>query len=594
MKLNLKTGLSLTMASALVLTAGANSFAEKSTAESLPAWAAKELTSWQSLGLLKGNQQGQVLPDQPITKAEFVTFLNRIFRFAKLSDRTFPDVPAAAWYASEISKAAAVGILVGDGNGKIAPTEILTREKAALMLARAFGVAGADTASSPFADDDQISSWSKAAVYGLKARGYVAGTPQGAFQPLKSLTRAEAVKMINNVMGQLIADSADHSGISGNNLVVNAAGGVLSGLNLTGDLYIAQGVGEGNLAIENSRIAGTVYVFGGGDHSVVFRDSEINHLVVNKPSGPVRVLLSGDSTLNDANLMSGGTLENGTTRPVGRVAVNSGLDENAGLIGGFTNVEIQAPSLATFGSGTIDNLTVATLADGTRIALGENAIVGNLILNAGASITGKGKIQDATINANNATLEQTPAHVTLNSDSATIGGKVVTKDQPGGTGNTGGNGGTGTPGGGGTELKTDLYAYDTVAASFADTGAQALVKQYVAFLQDATYTPSVANPGVSMPDFANAKTFVGSDYTVKPSIFASMRDINTSVLKNDRKTLWIGTDLGVTKINLTDNGMTAYTQSNANLKDDVVLLLIDDGANGVYAITETGVAHIKQ
>lgn len=143
------------------------------------------------------------------------------------------------------------------------------------------------------------------------------------------------------------------------------------------------------------------------------------------------------------------------------------------------------------------------------------------------------------------------------------------------------------------DLTTKIFTYDNVLADFSDSGAQGLVKQYIKFLQDPTYKPSIASAGSQIPNFTNATTFVKAGYNVKPSIFAAMRGINTSVLKASRTTLWIGTNEGVTKINLPDNSMTGYNKANDNLADDEVILLIDDKASGVYAITKTGVSHIK-
>ena len=153
---------------------------------------------------------------------------------------------------------------------------------------------------------------------------------------------------------------------------------------------------------------------------------------------------------------------------------------------------------------------------------------------------------------------------------------------------------TATVDGGVPELVSVKYTYEDVLAKFNDSGAQGNVKLYIKFLQDPTYTPSIANGATYVPDFTNAITFVNTEYTVKPSIFPSMRNINTSVLNASRTILWLGMDNGVTRINLADNATTSFTKANGDLVDDEVILLIDDGIKGVYAITKTGVSHIKK
>ena len=142
---------------------------------------------------------------------------------------------------------------------------------------------------------------------------------------------------------------------------------------------------------------------------------------------------------------------------------------------------------------------------------------------------------------------------------------------------------------------TVLYTYDEALSKLGSSDAEASVKMYIGFVQDATYHPATANPGVEMPsDLSNAKTFVNHEFDVKPSLFPALRGVDTSVLAHNRKNLWIGTDEGVTKINLKSNKMTEYTTADKQLVDDEVLLLISDGGKGVFAITESGVARIYQ
>jgi hypothetical protein len=142
---------------------------------------------------------------------------------------------------------------------------------------------------------------------------------------------------------------------------------------------------------------------------------------------------------------------------------------------------------------------------------------------------------------------------------------------------------------------TVLYTYDEALSELGSSEAEAAVKMYIGFVQDATYHPATANPGVDMPThLSNANTFVNYEFDVKPSVFPALRGVNTSVLDHNRKNLWIGTDDGVTKINVKTNKMTEYQAADDQLVDDKVLLLISDGGKGVFAITESGVARIYQ
>ncbi|EPR14065.1 hypothetical protein [Ruminiclostridium papyrosolvens] len=137
------------------------------------------------------------------------------------------------------------------------------------------------------------------------------------------------------------------------------------------------------------------------------------------------------------------------------------------------------------------------------------------------------------------------------------------------------------------------YTYDKVLTDFSDTGSQGFVKQYIKFLQDPTYTPSNNLTEISSI-LTNAQTFVNKDFTIKPSIFPTLENVSSSVLKSDRKTLWLGyTAGGVDRINLENNEVTSY--SAASIGSGKVLLVVDDAdSNGVWVITTDGVTKIKQ
>ena len=68
-------------------------------------WAETVVREWVSQGLIKGYGNGRFGPNDSISRAEFVTLLNRIFCYTQKSNVSFPDVKKDAWYAGEIAKA---------------------------------------------------------------------------------------------------------------------------------------------------------------------------------------------------------------------------------------------------------------------------------------------------------------------------------------------------------------------------------------------------------------------------------------------------------------------------------------------------------
>src|SRR4051812_8897087 len=61
-------------------------------------WASTQLTKWVENGLINGYEDGTVRPDHPITRAEFVTIVNRIFKFIEKTDGAFTDVRSDDWF----------------------------------------------------------------------------------------------------------------------------------------------------------------------------------------------------------------------------------------------------------------------------------------------------------------------------------------------------------------------------------------------------------------------------------------------------------------------------------------------------------------
>ncbi|MNI48147.1 hypothetical protein D3C73_1027010 [compost metagenome] len=295
---------------------------------------------------------------------------------------------------------------------------------------------------------------------------------------------------------------------------------------------------------------------------------------------------------------------------------------NVSLSGNAGQLNLGGKTSFTLNSGQIGAFTVSAQAGGSQIQLLKDSEIKLLTFNGSAAVTGEGTVTEAIVNSDGVVLSAKPGKLTVNVSKVTIGGQdydaagnlvTTTSTSSGSSGSSGsGSGSGGTDPGTGTEepgtgtepeepgtvdpepKATELYSYAEVLASFSSAGAEGSAKQYISFLQDPSYTPSIANSDVDMPDLVNAITFVNYQFDLKPSIFASLRGINSSVLDSSRAYLWIGTDSGVTRINLSTSEMTSYTAEDKQLADNKVLLLISDGSTGVFAITETGVSHIYQ
>ena len=162
-----------------------------------PAW----LNSDDHFAYVYGYPDGRVGPLNNITRAEVAAIFYRLLRKdirmeSQTTENSFDDVPADAWYVTEVSTLARLGVFVGRTTEVFAPDAPITRAEFATVCAR-FDQSGA-------AEDRDFSDigghWAEQYIRQAAALGWVQGYPDGTFGPDRPITRAEAVTMINRVL----------------------------------------------------------------------------------------------------------------------------------------------------------------------------------------------------------------------------------------------------------------------------------------------------------------------------------------------------------------------------------------------------------
>ena len=437
-------------------------------------WASADIDKWVSKGLVKGYIDGSFKPDNPISRAEFAAIVNRVFGYTKRSGSSFKDVSAGAWYYEDISKAFAAGILKGDTSGRFRPEAPLSRQEAAIVIYRAFDLKAKDiNSASRFSDANKISSWSKEAISAMAEGGYISGRGANAFGPLSDITRAESVKMLDSVVGELINAIGTYSENTETNLVVNTKDVNLKDMTIKGNLYITAGVGDGNISMDNVAVKGNMIVRGGGEHSIVIKNSTLaGTLIVFKEDGKIRIVSQGTTDIPQTQLNSGATLldENSGGKGFGTVQVSQiiAVGQDIILDGDFLNVSIEAPSVnVQLLSGTVAKLEIQKTAVGATIEMAKGSTVGSFTANANVAVTGQGKIETANINANGVTIETKPIIVVLQSGITAViegnstGGTPAPVTPPPSTGGNG-SGDNGNGGNGGDNGSTPKSANSTV------------------------------------------------------------------------------------------------------------------------------------
>ncbi len=150
------------------------------------------------MGVVRGSG-GEFRPDDIMTRGELAMMLDRIFGYPEAAPaEAFPTLAPDAWYTQAVLGANAVGVLRGDGSA-LRPEDPVTRQEAAVLLARAYGMeTGAGEKALPYTDAASVADWALDAVGVLTARGVLRGD-NGALRPEDPVTRAEVVAMLDRM-----------------------------------------------------------------------------------------------------------------------------------------------------------------------------------------------------------------------------------------------------------------------------------------------------------------------------------------------------------------------------------------------------------
>jgi len=417
-------------------------------------WAGKQISDWVTKGLIKGYPDGTFKPDNSITRAEFMSLANRSFGFVTDAHIEFSDVLPTDWFAGEVAKAASVGYIAGYEDGTIRPNKMISRQESAVILARILklDLSTASSQASNFKDAKEIPSWSKGVVCALAAKNIMNGYPDGSFQPGTLISRAEAVVMLDrSIAVQVKTINYDKAGTYGpqsgtetleGNVVISAAGVTLRNVKITGNLFLAESIGAGDVTLKNVTVVGETIIKGGGANSIVLENCTLPGITVDKEG--VRIVASGNTFIKIVHLESGAVLVETTMTGPGfeTVTVSDAVPRGSKIIldGNFNKVVIDGDGIdLEVTGGTVERLEVTGKSTGSVINIGSSAKVTTLVLNAAVIVTGAGSIDTAIINVSGSTIKPVPLHVEK-ADSVTVTiGTPAGGDAGSGTGTGGGN-----------------------------------------------------------------------------------------------------------------------------------------------------------
>lgn len=198
------------VSSATLLTAGLLMSPAPAQASSVPStmftdlnghWARPTIERLAMLGIVTGSD-GKARPDDPMTRAEFVTVLLRALDIKSNPQATLPftDIPAGYWAAQSIATAAQLQMVNGVATGQFAPAAYIQRDALAKLLTTDASSLEKDTnAAPPFWDISN--NWGYSYIVTAYQTGLVNGkTDTNHYNPTDNATRAEAFVMIERML----------------------------------------------------------------------------------------------------------------------------------------------------------------------------------------------------------------------------------------------------------------------------------------------------------------------------------------------------------------------------------------------------------
>lgn len=172
-------------------------------------WAAENIDRATQLGLFQGVGNNEFGLGRPISRAEFVTVLGRLFDWEPASPQraSYTDVSPSGWYYAAVETARA-NDAVDNAYPTFRPDEGITRGEMASMLVRSLGytyLAGAAADyDCPFPDAVANRGYITVA-YDL---GLMGGEESGRFNPDDTATREQAATVLVRLYDQLAASSS--------------------------------------------------------------------------------------------------------------------------------------------------------------------------------------------------------------------------------------------------------------------------------------------------------------------------------------------------------------------------------------------------
>lgn len=148
---------------------------------------------------IQGYRNGMFKPSVGITRAEAAQLFFNLLQNKDVTVKTFTDTASSSlWYSKPVGVMATLGVLQGYKDGFFLPNRKITREEFVKM---AVSCDTLENGKVPFSDVP-AASWSAPYIATAASKGWINGYKDGTFRPGNTITRAEAVTILNKMLGR--------------------------------------------------------------------------------------------------------------------------------------------------------------------------------------------------------------------------------------------------------------------------------------------------------------------------------------------------------------------------------------------------------
>ncbi len=153
----------------------------------------KAIAAMKEHGYINGFDDGTFRPNATLTRAEFVTIINEMYRYYIEADNIFNDVKETDWFRHAVLTAVQAGYIKGMGDGRFAPNAPVTREQVCVMLDAILKIEDV-----PFRPQitDKVSDWAKSSVEKMVALYLFTLEDGGRFRGTEPITRGEVCEAL--------------------------------------------------------------------------------------------------------------------------------------------------------------------------------------------------------------------------------------------------------------------------------------------------------------------------------------------------------------------------------------------------------------